>query len=44
VTREALPALLAAHEPADAEEAADLERMRVWAEPALSRALRKALG
>lgn len=30
--REALAALLAAHEPADAEEAADLERMRVWAE------------
>jgi 8-oxo-dGTP pyrophosphatase MutT (NUDIX family) len=31
VTREALVALLAAHEPADAEEAADLERMRTWA-------------
>jgi 8-oxo-dGTP pyrophosphatase MutT (NUDIX family) len=32
VTREELAALLAAHEPADAEEAADLERMRAWAE------------
>jgi 8-oxo-dGTP pyrophosphatase MutT (NUDIX family) len=32
VTREELRALLAAHEPADAEEAADLERMRAWAE------------
>jgi 8-oxo-dGTP pyrophosphatase MutT (NUDIX family) len=32
VTREELAALLAAHEPADAEEAADLERMRGWAE------------
>jgi 8-oxo-dGTP pyrophosphatase MutT (NUDIX family) len=32
VTREELVALLAAHEPADAEEAADLERMRRWAE------------
>jgi len=31
VTREALVALLAAHEPADDEEAADLERMRAWA-------------
>lgn len=31
MTREALVALLAAHEPADAEEAADLERMREWA-------------
>jgi 8-oxo-dGTP pyrophosphatase MutT (NUDIX family) len=32
VTREELVALLAAHEPADSEEAADLERMRSWAE------------
>jgi 8-oxo-dGTP pyrophosphatase MutT (NUDIX family) len=32
VTRDELVALLAAHEPADSEEAADLERMRVWAE------------
>ena len=32
MTREELVALLAAHEPADADEAADLERMRVWAE------------
>jgi len=32
VTRGELVALLAAHEPADAEEAADLERMRAWAE------------
>ena len=32
MTREALAALLAAHEPADAEEAADLARMRGWAE------------
>jgi 8-oxo-dGTP pyrophosphatase MutT (NUDIX family) len=32
VTREELVALLAEHEPADAEEAADLERMRRWAE------------
>jgi 8-oxo-dGTP pyrophosphatase MutT (NUDIX family) len=32
VTRDDLRALLAAHEPADAEEAADLERMRAWAE------------
>jgi 8-oxo-dGTP pyrophosphatase MutT (NUDIX family) len=32
MTREDVRALLAAHEPADAEEAADLERMRVWAE------------
>jgi len=32
VTRAELVALLAAHEPADAEEAADLERMRGWAE------------
>jgi 8-oxo-dGTP pyrophosphatase MutT (NUDIX family) len=31
VTREELVALLAAHEPADAEEAADLQRMREWA-------------
>jgi 8-oxo-dGTP pyrophosphatase MutT (NUDIX family) len=31
VTRGDLVRLLAAHEPADAEEAADLERMRVWA-------------
>jgi 8-oxo-dGTP pyrophosphatase MutT (NUDIX family) len=31
VTREALVALLAAHEPADDEEEADLERMRAWA-------------
>jgi 8-oxo-dGTP pyrophosphatase MutT (NUDIX family) len=31
VTRELLVALLAAHEPADAEEAEDLERMRAWA-------------
>jgi 8-oxo-dGTP pyrophosphatase MutT (NUDIX family) len=31
VTREALVALLAAHDPADDEEAADLERMRTWA-------------
>jgi 8-oxo-dGTP pyrophosphatase MutT (NUDIX family) len=31
VTREELASLLAAHEPADAEEAADLERMRAWA-------------
>ena len=31
MTREELVALLAAHEPADAEEAADLERMRAWA-------------
>jgi 8-oxo-dGTP pyrophosphatase MutT (NUDIX family) len=30
VTRDDLAALLAAHEPADAEEAADLERMRAW--------------
>jgi len=32
VTRDELVALLAAHEPADAEEGADLERMRDWAE------------
>jgi 8-oxo-dGTP pyrophosphatase MutT (NUDIX family) len=32
VTREELVALLAAHAPADDEEAADLARMRVWAE------------
>ena len=32
MTRGELVALLAAHEPADAEEAADLERMRAWAE------------
>jgi 8-oxo-dGTP pyrophosphatase MutT (NUDIX family) len=32
VTRKDLVALLAAHEPADSEEAADLERMRSWAE------------
>jgi len=32
VTRGELVALLAAHEPADAEEAVDLERMRAWAE------------
>ena len=32
MTRDELRALLAAHEPADAEEAADLERMRAWAE------------
>jgi 8-oxo-dGTP pyrophosphatase MutT (NUDIX family) len=32
VTRQDLVALLAAHEPADGEEAADLERMRTWAE------------
>jgi 8-oxo-dGTP pyrophosphatase MutT (NUDIX family) len=31
VTREALVALLAAHTPAEEEEAADLERMRSWA-------------
>ena len=31
MTRDELVALLAAHEPADAEEAADLERMLVWA-------------
>ena len=31
MTREELAALLAAHEPADAGEAADLERMRAWA-------------
>lgn len=31
MTREELVALLAAHEPAGEEEAADLERMRVWA-------------
>ena len=31
MTREELAALLAAHEPADAEEAEDLERMRAWA-------------
>ncbi len=31
MTREALVALLAAHEPADEEEATDLERMRAWA-------------
>jgi 8-oxo-dGTP pyrophosphatase MutT (NUDIX family) len=31
VTRDELVALLAGHEPADAEEAADLERMRAWA-------------
>jgi 8-oxo-dGTP pyrophosphatase MutT (NUDIX family) len=31
VTREALQALLATHEPADEKEAADLERMRAWA-------------
>jgi len=31
VTREELVALLAAHEPADPGEAADLERMRGWA-------------
>lgn len=31
MTREALVALLAAHDPADEQEAADLERMRVWA-------------
>ena len=32
MTRDELVALLAAHEPADVEEAADLERMRAWAE------------
>src|SRR5262249_16885133 len=32
VTRTELVSLLAAHSPADAEEAADLERMRAWAE------------
>jgi 8-oxo-dGTP pyrophosphatase MutT (NUDIX family) len=32
VTREDLVALLAAHEPAEVEEAADLDRMRDWAE------------
>jgi 8-oxo-dGTP pyrophosphatase MutT (NUDIX family) len=32
MTREDLVALLAAHEPADVEEAADLDRMRDWAE------------
>ena len=32
MNREALVALLAAHEPADVEEAADLDRMRDWAE------------
>jgi 8-oxo-dGTP pyrophosphatase MutT (NUDIX family) len=32
LTRGELVILLAAHEPADAEEAADLERMREWAE------------
>jgi 8-oxo-dGTP pyrophosphatase MutT (NUDIX family) len=32
VTRDDLRAVLAAHEPADAEEAADLERMRGWAD------------
>jgi 8-oxo-dGTP pyrophosphatase MutT (NUDIX family) len=32
VTRDDLRALLAAHEPADDEEAADLERMRAWGE------------
>ena len=32
MTRDELAALLAVHEPADAEEAADLERMRAWAE------------
>ena len=32
MTRDDVRALLAAHEPADAEEAADLERMRAWAE------------
>jgi 8-oxo-dGTP pyrophosphatase MutT (NUDIX family) len=32
MTRDELRALLAAHEPADAEEAVDLERMRAWAE------------
>jgi 8-oxo-dGTP pyrophosphatase MutT (NUDIX family) len=31
VTRAELVALLAAHDPADAEEAADLERMQAWA-------------
>jgi 8-oxo-dGTP pyrophosphatase MutT (NUDIX family) len=31
ISRTELGALLAAHEPADAEEAADLVRMRVWA-------------
>jgi 8-oxo-dGTP pyrophosphatase MutT (NUDIX family) len=31
VTRDGLVAALAAHEPADAEEAEDLERMRAWA-------------
>jgi 8-oxo-dGTP pyrophosphatase MutT (NUDIX family) len=31
VTREALEALLATHEPADVKEAEDLERMRAWA-------------
>jgi 8-oxo-dGTP pyrophosphatase MutT (NUDIX family) len=32
ISRADLAALLAGHEPADAEEAADLERMRAWAE------------
>ena len=32
MNREELVALLAAHEPADVEEAADLDRMRDWAE------------
>jgi 8-oxo-dGTP pyrophosphatase MutT (NUDIX family) len=32
ISRAELAALLAAHEPGDAEEAADLERMRAWAE------------
>jgi len=32
MTRDDLVALLAAHEPADVEEAADLDRMRDWAE------------
>jgi hypothetical protein len=31
VTRDELAALLAAHRPTDAEEAADLERMKLWA-------------
>ena len=32
MTRDDVRALLAAHEPVDAEEAADLQRMRAWAE------------